>query len=52
MGKVVGAGAATVKGASPNDLLKFVNNIGTSIPVMQDMKLNEDLRKLFLAEMV
>ena len=52
MGKVVGAGAATVKGASPNDLLKVVNKICTSIPVMQAMKLNKDLRKLLLAEMV
>ena len=49
---MVGAGAATVKGASPNDLLKVVNKIRTSIPVMQAMKLDEDLCKLLLAEMV
>ena len=35
-----------------NNLLKVVQRIHTSIPVMKAMKLDEDLRKLLLAEMV
>ena len=36
----------------PNNLLKLVQRIHTSIPIMSVMKLDEDLHKLLLAEMV
>ena len=47
-GRVVG-GKAPLKS---NELMKIVQCICTSIPVMKAMKMDEDLRKLLLAEMV
>ena len=35
-----------------NELMKIVQCICTSIPVMKAMKMDKDLRKLLLAEMV
>ena len=54
MGGVPGAGRI-VGGKAPlrtKDLLKTMQQIRTSIPVMKAMKLDEDLCKLLLAQMV